>query len=102
MIEPKNAIIINAEILIEDNGILSLKLDLDYGHSRQSFGMYDNREDLSFFVKRIFETLNVFEWSNVKGQHIRVISVFAKVHAIGHFIEDKWFEPSKELKKDEN
>lgn len=95
--EPKNAIITCAEILIEDHNILTLNIALDYGGPCQSFGMYDNRENLSFFVLRIFEVLGVRNWSDLEGQRIRVIAEHCKVHAIGHYIQDKWFNPEKDI-----
>jgi hypothetical protein len=97
-IETKNAAITSAEIFIEDHGILTLRIELNYGGSVQSFGMYDNRENLSFFVLRILKTLNTYHWKDLEGLLIRVRSDHSKVHAIGHALEDKWFEPAKELK----
>ena len=105
-IEVKNAKITGARLLIEDHGILTIFLDLDYGGSGQSFGGYAlhisskknyGRDVGGFFIWRILETVGVWDWNDLTGKTIRVKAAYDKVHAIGNIIEDRWFDPQKEF-----
>lgn len=93
-IETKNANIINAGIVIEDHGILTMYLDLDYGDgSRQSFGGFSlEGANLAEHIRGIFQALGVDKWADVKGP-CRVMASNTCVEAIGHFIQDSWFFP---------
>lgn len=97
----------------EDHGILTYFLYLDYGGSGQAFGGYaldefardeerkwSGRIPTSICGKSIKEILNVVgveKWEDLKGKHIRVQAEHSKVHKIGHFLEDKWFDPTSPL-----
>ena len=106
MSETKNAMIESTMLGIEDHGILTATLTLDYGGSGQGFGLYGfdhtkrNGEPCatSFaarFIREVLETVGVDEWEKLPGQRIRVIATDSKVEAIGHFIKNKWFYPEK-------
>lgn len=109
--EVKNAKITNTMLGCEDHGILSAWLTLDYGGTGQGFGGYaldgkpKDRGERSphaacgLWVKRILEVVGVGKWEDLKGQHVRVRTNGGKVYAIGHLLEDKWFEPEVELKR---
>lgn len=116
-VETRNAIIEGTMLGYEDHGILTAMLILDYGGSGQGFGGYqldtyrrpgpDNEEDYGgraahkacgFLIQRILETVGVEKWEQLKGKHIRVKTTWSKILAIGNILEDKWFEPEKELK----
>lgn len=104
-IEIKNAIINTTYLGIDDHGIMTCFLHLDYGASGQSFGGYfldeynkvqKQRVGIAFgmnFIISILKTLNITSWEMLKGKHIRVKASFEKIHAIGHILEDKWFYP---------
>lgn len=96
--ETKNAQITYTKIEIEDHGILTLWIGLDYGGTAQAFGGYDVRRNLSTWVQKIFEVLEVREWDDIKGKTIRVKSNHSSVYAIGHFMKDKWFAPKEIFK----
>lgn len=50
------------------------------------------------FIKRILETLEVGLWEDLKNTPVRVKREHTKIHAIGHFYKDKWFNPEEDLK----
>lgn len=97
MTEIKNAYIRHADIFIESHGILTLCLDLDYGGSRQSFGLHDTRENLTWWVQRIFEVTGKKSWKDLRGTAIRVKASHSSCEAIGNILEDKWLNPREDL-----
>lgn len=110
MAEIKNAQIRSTMLGVEDHGIFSCILSLDYAGSGQGFGgyaldEYEPQRKARFgtaygmeFIKRILDTLEVDKWEALKGQHIRADADHGKVYGIGHIIKDKWFYPEKDLK----
>jgi len=111
-IETKNAVIESARITNEDHGLLSAWLSLDYGGAGQGFGGYSLYLPKDFshhkqaleanyaghFIWRCMEIAGVSEWSQLKGKTIRVRCEHSKVHAIGHIVNDDWFNPSEDFK----
>jgi len=108
-LEIKNAIIEN--VRITNDGILSVWLDLNYGNSSQGFGGYSlylpksNKHHsiksvAGHFIWRIMEIAGVTEWRELLGKPIRVKSEYTKVHAIGHIINDDWFDPSSDFENE--
>lgn len=108
-IEIKNAIIVNASIFIEDHGLLTASLSLDYGDTCQAFGGWSLYLPNSFkhhnvnsvaghFIFRVMEIAGVSDWSALKGKTIRVKGSWDKVYEIGHIIKEVWFCPEKEFK----
>lgn len=103
----KNAIIESAHITCE--GILTVWLQLDYGNSCQGFGGYalylpdsrvlppDKRDCGGQFILRCMEIARVNSWKDMKGRCIRVLADDTKVYAIGHILEEEWFNPSEDL-----
>lgn len=103
--EIKNAIITSTMLGIEDHGIMSFYLYLDYGNSAQGAGGYSldtpikkgdtflrrvgTAEGLSLIME-ILQIVDVEKWEDLKGRHIRVKADHDKVYAIGHFLKDKW------------
>ena len=105
--EFKNAIIEKVTLSIADHGCLIGWLQLDYGHSGQGFGGFNlhscraevRKSCAGHFIVRCMQIANVTEWDQLVGQTIRV-SVDSKgnIHAIGHIIKDKWFDPRHDFK----
>ena len=109
----RNAKITKTMLGIEEHGILTCSLTLDYGSSFQSFGGYalderikimhkfSHREGTKIgmiFIQKLMEVVGVRSWEELEGQHVRAkIDGFnSPVSSIGHFLKDKWFTP-KEL-----
>lgn len=108
MIETKNAVIENAEIFVEDHGLLTAYITLDYGGSGQGFGGWGLYLPKTFthhklaspaghWIFRVLEVAGVEKWSQLKGKTVRVQSEFTKVHAIGHIVKDDWFNPAEDF-----
>lgn len=106
--ETKNAVITCAEIFIEDHGILTAFLYLDYGGESQGFGGYglqsnswpnDTPNRAGMFIRRTLEVVGVDNWKNLPGKTIRVKADHTKVHSIGHIIKDNWFTPQEEFER---
>ncbi len=104
--EEKNAIIESVSIDCGDHGVLSAHLTLNYGGTGQVFGGYclysphrsgDPGNYAGLFFWRVLEVVGVTEWSRLKGQTVRVKASGSKVEAIGHIVNDKWFNPSEEF-----
>ena len=104
----KNARIESSMLGIEDHGILTFMLHLDYGGSGQGFGGYCmdaplKKQDGTFIrrvgtaqgcdlILRVLEVVGVCKWEDLPGQHIRVVADHCKVHKIGHILKDRWLD----------
>lgn len=108
MSEIRNAIIRSTTLGVEDHGILSFMVHLDYSGGGQGFGGYcmdepikvdgdsKGRRGTAFgmeCVRRILDTLGVRSWEKLPGTTCRVESDVGQVYRIGHFLKDKWFDP---------
>ena len=106
------AIIEKADITTQDHGMLTVWLRLNYGGSGQGFGGYalylpknftHHRINLGYaghFIWRVMEIAGVEKWDQLIGKTIRVRSSWSTVEAIGHIVEDDWFEPKKDFAKE--
>lgn len=98
----KNAVI-NIAKFVPDSG-LAAYLMLDYGGVGQRLrqlrfympGGAPNKY-ADHFISRCLEITGVDEFGKLVGKAIRVKEGQGKVFAIGHIIEDKWFEPAVEF-----
>lgn len=102
--ETKNAKITSTMLGIEDHGILSFMLHLDYGGGGQGAGgwaldTWSEADDRrighacgSEVILRICATVGVSKWEDLPGKHIRVKADHSKVHAIGHITDDRWLD----------
>ena len=110
MREIKNAKISGTMLGLEDHGIMTCMLYLDYGGSSQGFGGYgfdeyykkiDKRLGTAWgmeFIKRVLEICDSEKWEDLKGKYVRADSEFGCVHRIGHITKDIWFDPKVDLK----
>lgn len=90
-----------------DHGCLSLWIYVDYGGAGQGFGGYNlyskprNSDNIrgicGWWIWRVFEVLEINNFDDIKGQTLRVKTEDGLIKAIGHFMKDKWFNPSEEL-----
>lgn len=113
-------VIINARITgtslgVEDHGILSSWLNLDFDGSGQGFGGYcfdepvwgpggraahdfKGRRGCAFgmeYIRRLMEVVGVEKWEDLKGKYVRVRKAdrWGAIEAIGNIIKDDWFDP---------
>lgn len=105
-IETKNARIVDTYLGIEDHGILTWRLDFDYGGAGQSFGGYTGdqpnpstrglkrvgRAEFGTSIRALLDALGLRSWEQLKGQVVRVVASNMNVHKVGHIINDNWFD----------
>jgi hypothetical protein len=104
----RNARIKSVSLGVEDHGILTAFLHLDYGGSSQGFGGYcldaKGANYCAAFIRGCLDTLGLEEWSRLPGTVIRVRGgdgpgLGTTIEAIGHAIDDRWFYPKRVLEK---
>jgi len=89
----KNAVIENTFLGIEDHGIFTFSLMLDYGGSGQGAGMYCLGGEAAIpLIKRILEICDTNQWEHIEGKMIRADADQGKVHRIGHILKDDWLD----------
>jgi hypothetical protein len=109
----ENAVIESTRIDYE-RGILTAWINLDYGGTGQGFGGYvlDRAPDKSggrpygdrrasrlagHFISRVIQVVGADSWESLKGKPVRVVHTHSKVHKIGHYLKDRWFDPAEEF-----
>lgn len=108
--EIKNAIIKSVSIDDADRGMLTARLELDYGCSGQGFGGhalylprgFGNHQLLSpagHFIWRCMEIGGVTRWQHLPGKTVRARIKNGLVDAIGHIVKDDWFCPAEDFKE---
>ena len=105
--EIKNAKIKDTMLGIEDHGIMTFMLHLDYEGSGQGAGGYSLDTPIKKdgqhwqrvgtaggmnLVMEIMKVVGVSKWEDLKGKYIRAQADQRKVHAIGHFLKDEWLD----------
>ncbi len=106
--EIKNAVIEKAILSTGDHGMLSSWLMLDYGGCGQGFGGYalylpksckhHHLESVAgHWIWRCMEIAGVDRWEDLQGKTIRVKSDHSSIKAIGHILNDDWFDPRLEF-----
>ena len=108
-VEQKNAVITAATITVEDHGLLSAWITLDYDGSGQGFGgfalyapdakLQEPGNYCGLFIWRVLEVVGVGRWDQLVGKTIRVRATGVAVIAIGHIVKDVWFHPKDEFAK---
>lgn len=78
---------------VEDHGIPTSYITCE-GEMSQGFGGYDLRPGASMcrWVIGIQNVLGVSDWSKVSGQFARVRREGDMIMALGHIVNDEWFE----------
>lgn len=110
----ENAIITSATIDMEQ-GFLNSWLHLNYGGSGQGFGGYalylpnsyahhELKSVAGHWISRCMEIAGVKSWAEMEGKTVRVKKETprGRVVAVGHIINDDWFEPGKEFNQGED
>ena len=98
--ETRNATIREADIIIEDHGILTEQIQFDYGGSVQGLGHYggfehdENGALFGKFIRALLDTLEARSLSDLVGKPCRVrIGNDRLIDSVGHFTKEKWFCP---------
>ncbi len=113
--ETVNAVIRSTMLGIEDHGILTAMITLEFDGACQGFGGYAldepvknkkgdfvRRRGVAFgaeFILQVLNTVGVSKWEDLPGKNIRVVreeGINGLIVKIGHIVKDKWFAP-KEL-----
>jgi hypothetical protein len=103
-VSSENAKIVNTFLGREDHGIFTASLSLAGNGWGQGFGNYsldgpgpDNtRVGHGFgidFIAGVLTVLGVERWEKLPGTHCRVRREGGLIVAIGHIVEERWFEP---------
>ncbi len=118
MIEEKNAKITSTSLGKVAHGTMSFYIGLKYSDSSgQSFGGYGldtpikdkdgnfiRRQGTDYGLDAIIQVLDavgVDTWEELIGKSIRVRAEHNKVHAIGHYLEDNWYDIEEHAKSGE-
>lgn len=96
-----NAKIDNVFLGIEDHGILTFFLHLEFESYRQSYGGYSLEGPNCWkTLKEILYIVEEDDWNKLKGKYIRVkykTDEWNKpIYAIGNIVKDKWFTLEKD------
>jgi len=99
--EIRNAKIESTFLGIEDHGIFTASIMLDYGkYGVQGFGQHD----LSFkdygikYLRSVLEVLEVDQWEDLIGVNVRAKIKDGMIIGIGHIVNDEWFIPESKNK----
>jgi hypothetical protein len=96
IIEPVtlNAIILNPRIFIEDHGLWTSYLMLHHERGHQGYGGYNLGFPGSMFlwVSGVCSLVGVDDWADLRGRHIRIKQSDCGITAIGHYLDDRWFD----------
>jgi hypothetical protein len=110
MLKITNAVIVSTSLSIEDHGLLSAWLHLEFAGGGQGFGGYalylpkdykHNKSVPNFAGHFIFRCLQIAgggQWSKLPGRTIRIAHTMSSVYKIGHIIDDDWFCPTEDFK----
>lgn len=107
----QNARIEGTFLGIEDHGILTFMIRLEYASGVQSFGQYmldyrDKEKDEIVgnaqgfvLIRRVLEVVGVDSWEKLRGKTIRADADYGKVYRIGNIIKDEWCDAAEIMNK---
>lgn len=108
--ETTNAMITHVSISDAEHG-LSAWIMLEFASGGQGFGGYAldapatapsfdrvPHVALGIFVMGVMHALDAHYWEKLVGTPCRIKHTWEKVHAIGHFMKDQWFNPEEAFK----
>lgn len=111
----ENARIKSTTLGLEDHGIMTFVVELDFGWECQGFGGYaldtcdstkKKRVPTHYSVPSIrsmLEVAGVTRWEDMVGKYVRVDrgENDRKIYAVGHIVDNKWCRMSELTKKDD-
>ena len=98
MAKIENAHITATTLGFEDHGLLTFWLHLAYGGSGQGFGGYSLTTE---HVRGILRVLGISKWEDIAGRYVRCLHTNSKAYAIGHIVEDRWYDLETGYRDDE-
>lgn len=99
-IEFMNCVIEKTDLGREDHGIPTAMIRVKGGGCGTTFGGFDLRWWGYHFIDRVLDTVGCDRWEKLIGKPCRVKFIDGTCVAIGHFTDDKWFEPRLTKEKD--
>lgn len=92
-----NARITAVSLGIEDHGILTSYLTMDFRGGGQGFGGYNLNDEnyLGAWIRGVMKALKLDEWDKVKGQLCRVERAGGLLIGISHIVDSTWFYPKR-------
>lgn len=107
-----NARIRSTMLGIEDHGIMTFFLNLEWSGAGQGFGGYclDGKSGTVghsksiISIRRILEVVGVEKWEDLKGKLVRIRKddEWGQIKAIGHIIDDRWFDIEQFWKEEQS
>lgn len=111
--------IINAKIArtmlgVEDHGIMTFMLFVEWPNAGCGFGGYaldrhnpdtkkrNGKGHAYQAIREILSTLGVESWEKLTGTLIRIEDSGGRINKIGHIIEDRWFDIDGYMKGEES
>lgn len=100
MDEIENANITSTNIGPENHGIFTAGLMLSGAGWGQGFGNYalKHSDHAYHFINGVIKAVGVELWENLPGKVCRVKRDNGLIIAVGHIVEDRWYEPRVDLK----
>lgn len=78
----------------DDHGIPTASIVLEWARGVQSFGGYNLlHPDRADFCHCVLDAVGVDSWEELPGTIARIRQTFRAVLAIGHAVEDRWYDP---------
>ena len=106
----RNAQIKRATLHVEDHGILTVSLVLEWPGCAVCWGGYAlDRYDHALkqrigtawgltFIQRVLSTVGVSSWDKLEGKYVRIVDggLGSRCTVIGHITEEKWLDPEND------
>ncbi len=88
-----NAKITSTMLGLEDHGIPTCWVTLEFPPGVREFGGYDLRHYGVTFIVKVCEVVGVEKWEDLKSKFCRIRHDHEKIYAIGNTVEDRWYSP---------
>ena len=87
-----NGEIVDTFLGVEDHGILTSYVFVQFGGSHQGYGGYglDNRY-CAAWIKGVCRAVGVDNWKDLKGKYVRIQREDGRIICIGHIVEERWY-----------
>ncbi len=96
MTEIKNAKIIAADIQLEPTLTVYINFQLEH-NIVQALPFFNLHRGMGFFIKKLMEVADVNYFSDLVEKPVRLHTTSLTIISIGHYLDDLWFMPEREL-----